>query len=316
MNQQQIEAIVEQHNPDRELAPIGTVVALLQEQYPDISHSSLRFLEREGLITPARTGGGHRLYSADDLQRIRLIKDWQLQRLSLDQIRQQLTERDATGSPEDLAAQFLDQALSGSLENAQRTILTAYDLGLSLDTLFMSVLRPALWELGDRWQRGEVSVAQEKEVSHVARDLIAELGVRSTSVPDTEHGGRVVAACVPGEQHELGLLMVSGLLRSHGCSVQFLGVDVAPDFLVDAVHRRQPHAVLLSATYDQHLPAMHAAVEAVRTTNVPTCVFAGGQAVERHPERVASWGVTPIRLDDLEQIDHLYDVVLSRASNG
>jgi DNA-binding transcriptional MerR regulator/methylmalonyl-CoA mutase cobalamin-binding subunit len=306
---------MEQRNTGPDLAPIGTVVALLQEQYPDISHSSLRFLEREGLITPARTPGGHRLFSADDLRRIRLIKDWQLQRLSLEQIRQQLKERDAAGTPADLAKQFLDQALSGNLENAQQTILTARDLGLPLDTIFIAVLRPALSELGDRWQRGEVSVAQEKEVSHVARDLIAELGVRSTSITDNEHGGRVVAACVPGEQHELGLLMVSGLLRSRGCSVQFLGVDVASDFLADAVNRRQPHAVLLSATCDQHLAAMRATVDAVRATDVPTHVFAGGQAVERHPECVATWGITPMRLDDPEQIDHLLDAVLSPASN-
>jgi DNA-binding transcriptional MerR regulator len=60
-----------------ELIPIGRVVADLQGSYPDVTHSSLRFLEREGLVIPTRTPGGHRLYRPQDIERIRQIKAWQ-----------------------------------------------------------------------------------------------------------------------------------------------------------------------------------------------------------------------------------------------
>ncbi|MEX2314792.1 MAG: MerR family transcriptional regulator, partial [Thermomicrobiales bacterium] len=152
---------MDHENAKHELAPIGAVVESLRPDYPDISHSSLRFLEREGLIAPTRTPGGHRLFTAADLERLRQIKDWQAQRLSLEQIRQRLAERDTAGTPAELAARFLDRALAGDLEQAQRMILTASDLGLPLDQLYLSVLAPALWELGNRWERGDVSVAQE-----------------------------------------------------------------------------------------------------------------------------------------------------------
>jgi DNA-binding transcriptional MerR regulator/methylmalonyl-CoA mutase cobalamin-binding subunit len=305
-----IEAVMEQDSAELELVPIGAVVELLRPAYPDVSHSSLRFLEREGLITPTRTPGGHRLFTAADLERLRQIKDWQAQRLSLEQIRQRLAARDNAGTPADLAAQFLQQALGGHLEQARRTILTASDLGIPLDQMFMSVLTPALWELGRRWEAGEISVAQEKEVSHVARDLIAELGMRASHVADEASDG-VVAACVAGERHELGLLMVSGLLRRHGVSVAFLGADVAAAFLADAVKRRQPRAVLLSATSDAYLPAIQAAADAVRATGVGPRLLAGGQAVERQPAIVTGWGVTPIMLDDLQQIDDLASSLLA-----
>ena len=52
---------------------IGQVVAALQPRFPDVSHSSLRFLEREGLIHSLRTTGGHRLYAADEVARIEQI---------------------------------------------------------------------------------------------------------------------------------------------------------------------------------------------------------------------------------------------------
>ena len=77
------------------LLPIGQVVARLQAEYPDVSHSSLRFLEREGLVTPHRTPGGHRLFTPQDVDRVRAIKRWQEQRLSLGEIRDRLMTREA-----------------------------------------------------------------------------------------------------------------------------------------------------------------------------------------------------------------------------
>jgi DNA-binding transcriptional MerR regulator len=53
---------------------IGAVLAALQPDFPDVSISKIRFLEAEGLVTPARTGsGGYRSYSPDDLERLRYI---------------------------------------------------------------------------------------------------------------------------------------------------------------------------------------------------------------------------------------------------
>ncbi len=59
---------------------ISETVALLQTEFSNITPSNLRFLEREGLVEPQRTQGGHRLYSDQDVARIRLIKRLQAQR--------------------------------------------------------------------------------------------------------------------------------------------------------------------------------------------------------------------------------------------
>ena len=59
---------------------IGETLAQLQAEFPDLTLSSLRFLEKEGMLEPQRTQGGHRLYSDEDIARIRLIKRLQAQR--------------------------------------------------------------------------------------------------------------------------------------------------------------------------------------------------------------------------------------------
>lgn len=63
-----------------QLYTIGQIVERLQSEFPDLSPSSLRFLEKEGLLSPQRTPGGHRLYSDEDVTRVRLIKRFQSQR--------------------------------------------------------------------------------------------------------------------------------------------------------------------------------------------------------------------------------------------
>jgi len=54
----------------RRMLRIGEVVRRLQDEFPDISISKIRFLEDEGLLMPQRTRGGYRLFSEDDLERL------------------------------------------------------------------------------------------------------------------------------------------------------------------------------------------------------------------------------------------------------
>lgn len=56
-----------------ELVGIGAVIAELQEEFPQLSVSKVRFLEAQGLLTPARTRSGYRKYSQEDRDRLRYI---------------------------------------------------------------------------------------------------------------------------------------------------------------------------------------------------------------------------------------------------
>jgi DNA-binding transcriptional MerR regulator/methylmalonyl-CoA mutase cobalamin-binding subunit len=275
-----------------ELISIGSVVAELQRSYPDVSHSSLRFLEREGLITSIRTRGGHRLYSRTDIDRIRQIKVWQAQRLSLDQIRQRLADLGRLPPPSALTEMFLSRALDGDLASAYQTIIAADDVGMPLTRLFGEVLQPALTELGQRWEHGELLVAQEKEVSELARDLIADLSLRHARTP--ADGPALVAACVEGERHELGLRMVSALFRAEGWVVHYLG---APRFLLEAVQLHRPAVVLLSAKRALNLPAVKDAVDVLTARLAPEHpppVVVGGRVAVEHSEAIRTLGAIPV----------------------
>src|SRR3954469_19149025 len=77
---------------------IGAVCASLEREFPEISISKIRYLEDEGLLTPRRTQGGYRLFSASDLERLHQIL--RLQRDEFLPLRVIKDELDAPGAKE------------------------------------------------------------------------------------------------------------------------------------------------------------------------------------------------------------------------
>lgn len=255
-------------NPEPErLYSIGGAVAELQQYFPDVSHSSLRFLEREGLLQPVRTEGRHRKFRASDIERVRTIKEWQAQHLSLEEIRQRLEIMERMPAASELWKRYLELATEGRVDEAAAVILNADEAGVPLVTLFQDVLVPALEKVGEGWAEGRLTVGQEHEVSELTRDLIADLSARHAGT--SGDALTVLAACVEGELHELGLRMLSGLLRQRGVRVHFLGASVATSFLVESVRMREPDAVMLSLTIDTHQDALAEAICAMREALPP-----------------------------------------------
>jgi methanogenic corrinoid protein MtbC1 len=137
--------------------------------------------------------------------------------------------------------------------------------------------------VGERWERGELLVAQEKEISELARDLIAELPLRHAAVDP--RAPVIVAACVEGERHQLGLHMLCGALRAAGHAVHYLGPDVAPRFLLESVRLHRPDAILLPAKIAANVPAVGEAIAAL-TEELPASqwprIIVGGLACRDH----------------------------------
>ncbi|MGB4325597.1 MAG: MerR family transcriptional regulator [Candidatus Nanopelagicales bacterium] len=70
---------------------IGEVLSMLKKEFPDVSISKIRFLETEGLVTPARSASGYRRFDTHDVARLRVVLTMQRdQYLPLKVIKDQL----------------------------------------------------------------------------------------------------------------------------------------------------------------------------------------------------------------------------------
>lgn len=82
--------------PSRDGLSIGAVLTRLRPDFPDVTISKIRFLEAEGLVRPARTESGYRLFTAADVERLRFVLAAQRDHyLPLKVIREQLDAADS-----------------------------------------------------------------------------------------------------------------------------------------------------------------------------------------------------------------------------
>jgi methanogenic corrinoid protein MtbC1/DNA-binding XRE family transcriptional regulator len=195
-----------------------------------------------------------------------------------------------------LHARYLDALVRGDAAGAEAIVARARAEGWSTHRIYLELLAPAQVEIGARWQRGRLSVADE----HLATQItLAQMDrLRESLAPPPAGGLRAVVACVEGEPHAVGARMLADFLTMDGWAVDYLGAEVPTKDLADFAARRRPDLVALSVTQAERLPALAAAVAALRRLTPPPRIIAGGAGLGR-TARAAGLGVDALALDAL-----------------
>jgi DNA-binding transcriptional MerR regulator len=259
----------------------------------------LRAWERRyDLVNPTRSPGGLRLYSLDDLERVRLmsrhIADGVAAREAAALARRAPLSaeppappprRDSTTAPFDpeFARAELARTTEAFDEPGAQTVLDELLAVASLDALLSQVIVPYLHDLGERWERGELSVAQEHFASSLLRGRLLGLARGWGS----GGGPRALLACPPGERHDLGLIVFGLALRNRGWRIDFLGSDTPTASLVEATRAIQPALLVLSAAAQEHLAPLRSQLEELARTHRVAIAGSGVGALDPSPAGVS-----------------------------
>jgi MerR family transcriptional regulator, light-induced transcriptional regulator len=213
-----------------------------------VSPELLRAWERRyGLLRPTRSAGGLRLYSLDDLERVREMRRHLASGLAAAEaaalVSRPAAAGEATHGVADGARDELADALDTFDEPRAQAAIDELLSATTVDTLLSDVVLPYLRELGDRWERGEASVAHEHFASSVLRGRMLGLA-RGWG---RGLGPLALLACLPGEQHELGLIAFGLALRARGWRVAYLGSDTPVETLTAAADSLRPAFVVVTA---------------------------------------------------------------------
>ena len=266
-----------------------------------VSPELLRAWERRyGLLQPSRSTGGLRLYSPEDLGRVEAMQQHlaegfaAAEAASLAMRTTQHGDDSATsGAKDELAA-----ALSSLDDGAAHAVFDSLLAHLSLDTLLRDVVIPYLHELGEQWEQGEISIAQEHFASTLLRGRLLGLA-RGWG---RGLGPVAVLACAPGEQHDLGLLAFGLALRARGWRVVFLGADTPIASVADAAGSCDPAFVVVSAV-DARAFRRHTEELEHLARDVRLCLGGAGAAKTRLDADVVSLTRDPI--EEAEQLTGL-----------
>jgi methanogenic corrinoid protein MtbC1 len=154
-----------------------------------------------------------------------------------------------------------------------RPIATPEDL----ENFFLRVIQPAMYAVGDRWEAGGLSVAQEHLASAITSRVMAGLSTARKVMKPWR--GRAVVSAAPNEFHELGAWMISDLLEADGWEVSYLGANTPQEDLVEMIRSRKPAVVALSVTMPFNLDRARAIIAAVKqqAASWPVRVIVGGR---------------------------------------
>ncbi|MCC3159341.1 cobalamin-dependent protein [Hymenobacter sp. 15J16-1T3B] len=184
---------------------------------------------------------------------------------------------DAAAAYQGMAAEYLRRLLVPDRPGACRLILDAARGGTDVRELYLQVLQPAQREVGRRWHRGEVNVAEEHFCTATTQLIMAQLQPYLHGTP--RNGRRLLAACVAGDLHALGLQMVVDFLEHDGWDVYYLGASAPADSVLKTVADLQVDLVLTAASMPHHVPLVTEFISELRRnpeTNL-TRVLVGGR---------------------------------------
>jgi len=283
------------HTPG--LFPIRTVSDLT-----GVNAITLRAWEtRYGLIEPIRKSSGHRLYTQEHIDLINRVVGLLDRGMRIGQVNAEtLSGADpdsvSTVEKQDHWQRYINGMVAAiirfdesSLERIYGEALSYYPVRVVTDQL----LTPLLKELGERWASKRGSIAEEHFFGFYLRN---KLGARFHHRSQAQTGPKLLLACLPGDLHEIGLLLFALDARDHGFQTVLLGANMPLEELPAAVKKTQSDALVLSGVIEpeekviaEQLPRL------VRDVSVP--VFLGGSIAANNFDRLKKSGVRLIGKD-------------------
>jgi DNA-binding transcriptional MerR regulator/methylmalonyl-CoA mutase cobalamin-binding subunit len=291
------------------LYPIGKV-----SEMTGVNAITLRAWERRyDLIRPTRTQKGHRLYTTEDVERIDGILQLMEKGIPISRVSDVLdsniminppADKEPSNSWDSYRASLMDAIIhfdDTKLETIYNEVLSLYPHHLMTRRLLM----PLLKELGERWKLTQFGVAEEHFFSVYLRN---KLGARLHHRNMENNGPKLILACLPGEHHEIGLLLFALAASDRGFKPLLFGADMPITELVAVTKQTDIDAIIVSSSIDPDpreetlndlLPNL------VEASNCP--VFAGGNISTHLEKRLHSMGIKTLGDDIVKGIKLLQE---------
>lgn len=289
-------AQVTMEQPSR-LFPIRTVSELT-----GVNSITLRAWEhRYGLIEPIRKSSGHRLYTQEHIDLINRIVGLLDRGMRIGQVKAEMlsgtpSEENLTEEPQNHWQRYINGMIAAIIRFDEKSLERVYGEALSFYPVRIvteKLMTPLLRELGERWVSGRGSVAEEHFFGFYLRN---KLGARFHHRSQIQTGPRLLLACLPGDLHEIGLLMFALEACDQNYQTILLGANMPLGELPAAIKKTGSDALVLSGVVEpeeniinEQLPRL------VKGLSVP--VFLGGAAAAGSFDALRKSGIHLIGTD-------------------
>lgn len=177
------------------------------------------------------------------------------------------------------AARYERAILDGDYDRARDAATEALDAGLPPSQVLTDVLAPSMRRIGDLWEQGVVTTADEHLATAITERVLADLyRTHFSAAPRSRE--TVLVTSVDRETHVLGTRMIADVLEGAGFRVVFLGGDLPVGALIAAIERHRPAALLLGATFQESADSLRVTCQEVRVQAPDLPILVGGPAAQ------------------------------------
>ncbi|MDZ7792150.1 MAG: cobalamin-dependent protein [Spirochaetia bacterium] len=182
------------------------------------------------------------------------------------------------GKLSDLAKDYIMTVLSGDRHDASKLIMNAFEQGMSIQDMYLRVFQPCQYEIGDLWESGQVSVAQEHYFTATSQVVLSQL--YSHFPFKKSRGKQAIITCAAGELHEVGARMVADFLEFEGWDTFFTGANTPVPDIIHTIDELNASLLGVSVTIAYNLPMAMDLISEVRESFPPEKlkIVVGGRA--------------------------------------
>ncbi|HSP29013.1 MAG TPA: diguanylate cyclase [Ilumatobacteraceae bacterium] len=181
--------------------------------------------------------------------------------------------------------EYVTDAVNGERRSAIRTTLDMFDSGVPQNRVIVELLAAGQREVGERWHRNQLTVADE----HVATGVsAAALDALVSEVDEPAGDGHTMVVCAEGDWHSLAAQMFGESLRSLGVGVTILGASTPGPYVAELLARRGADSLAISCSLAIHFPGVIKLIDIAHEQGLPVVV--GGRALGADGTRAARLG--------------------------
>ena len=171
---------------------------------------------------------------------------------------------------------YLKALLGGDRDRCRKVFESWLEARLDLRRLYQELVQRSLYDVGELWETGRISVATEHLATAITESLLNLVYPHLFRQPRL--GKKAVITCAANEFHQLGGKMVADLFELNGWRGYFLGANTPLAAVLDLLRQKEPDVVALSLTVYFNLEALVSMAKAIRTSFPGLPILAGGQA--------------------------------------
>ncbi len=170
---------------------------------------------------------------------------------------------------------YFDSLLKGDKKKCIQIVSRISNESSRLEDIYMGLIQRSMYRIGDLWDKGRISIAEERIASDISLNIIDLLYPKAAA--SKKKGLKVLITCIDKEHHSIGARMVSDLFELNGWDSTFIGPCVPHSDIMTIVRSTRANLIGISSNFYINVRRLIELIEEIKKEFPLQEIIVGGQ---------------------------------------